>query len=142
MLETAIKLATEAHKGQVDKGGHDYIGHPLRVMNSVTHETDKIVAVLHDVVEDTPVSLSALQIVFNSEIIDAIHYMTRSESATWKSYIEGVMSNKIATRVKIADLKDNLDLTRLRSMKDIDINSLNMYLSTYHKLIKHERENR
>lgn len=166
MLEKAIQIATEAHKGQKDKGEHDYIGHPLRVMNCVTHETDKIVAVLHDVVEDTDIMLVDLRISLlkkttdkylelmigeveyknevkkADEVIEGVRCMTRSEGQTWKSYIEGVMGSKIAVRVKIADLRDNLDLTRLRSLKDLNINSLNMYITTYHKLIKHERENK
>lgn len=143
MLEKAIKVAKTAHKDQLDKGGHDYIEHPLRVMESMKTEDEKIVAVLHDVVEDTFITIRDLVVMgFSDIVITSVRYMTRLEGQTWKSYIEGVMSNKIATRVKIADLRDNLDLTRLRGIKDLNINSLNMYITTYHKLVKYERENR
>ena len=143
MLIKAIEIATKAHKGQVDKGGHDYIGHPLRVMESLDTEEEKIVGVLHDVVEDTDIKIADLQRAgFNDSVIDSIRCMTRREAQTWNSYIRGIMDNKVALRVKLSDLRDNLNLTRLRSLKDIDINSLNMYLNTYHKLVKYERENR
>ncbi len=143
MLNRAIQIATEAHKGQFDKGGHDYIGHPLRVMDCLETQTEKIVGVLHDVVEDTSVTLMDLyKHGFSDEVVTGVRCMTRTKIQTWNSYIGGVMGDKVATRVKICDLRDNLNLTRLKKLDDININSLHMYLRTYHKLIKHERENR
>ena len=142
-LIRAEEIAVKAHKGQVDKGGEEYIHHPWRVMESFRMPEDKMVAILHDVVEDTPVTLEDLKSEgFSSDVIHAVDCMTRGEGESWNKYIERVKGDNIALRVKIADLRDNLNITRLRSLKDIDINSLSMYLSTYHKLIKYERENR
>jgi len=137
MLKQAIKIATIAHKGQTDKGGHDYIGHPLRVMDSVKSENEKIVAVLHDVVEDTDITIEYLRGKgFSEEVFDGVYAMTRGKEESYNHYIKKVMSNDIAVVVKLADLTDNLNLTRLRSLKDIKINNLGMYLETYHKLKK------
>lgn len=143
MLDKAIQIATHAHKGQVDKGGHDYINHPLRVSQSMETEEQKIVAVLHDTVEDTDITLEYLKEEgFSDKIVEGVRCMTRNEGESWSKYIEKVKGNKIALRVKIGDLRDNLNLTRVHTLNDLNINSLNMYISTYHRLVKYERENK
>ena len=108
-LEKAIELALIWHSGQVDKSGQAYILHPLRVMLSVKNNDDRVVAVLHDVVEDTACTLEALKGAgFSDKIIHAIDALTRREEETYQDFILRAKKNEIARRVKIADINDNL----------------------------------
>ena len=136
-LVRAIEIATEAHKGQYDKAGNDYIGHPLRVMEMGTTENEKIVGVLHDVVEDTDWTFEALTAEgFSEEVIAALRCVTKlSENENYDDFIERVKKNPLATAVKINDLTDNMDIRRLPYLSDKDIKRLKKYLKAYKKLI-------
>ena len=136
-LERAIEIATEAHKGQLDKSGNDYIGHPLRVMEMGKTDEEKIVGVLHDVVEDTSWTFEALAAEgFSAEIIDALRCVTKtSENENYDSFIERVKKNPLAIAVKINDLTDNMDIRRLPYLSDKDVKRLKKYLKAYKKLI-------
>ncbi|MBD1911467.1 MULTISPECIES: HD domain-containing protein [unclassified Leptolyngbya] len=120
-LEQAIQLATRLHAGQVDKAGEDYIQHPLRVMNAVEGETTKIVAVLHDTLEDTPITFEELEGQFGSDVASAVQALTRLEGEDYFDFIERVKQNAIATTVKIADLKDNMNLSRMATITEKDL---------------------
>lgn len=113
-LDTAIKLATDAHAGQVDKSGEPYILHPLRVMLSMKTDEERIVAVLHDVVEDSPWSCDDLywQHGFKPEIVRAVAALTRGKNEDYFDFIRRLAPNPIARSVKIADIRDNLDPSR------------------------------
>ncbi len=120
-LERAICIATDAHQGQVDKAGAPYILHVLRVMLSVSSNAERIVAALHDVVEDTPWTLEALRAEgFGEDVIAAIDCMTRREGELYDSFIQRVSTNSISRRVKLADLNDNADLSRIQSPTEQD----------------------
>lgn len=136
-LERAIEIATEAHKGQYDKAGNDYIGHPLRVMDMGRTEKEKIVGVLHDVVEDTEWTFAQLAAEgFAQEVIDALQCVTKlSENENYDDFIERVKKNPLATAVKINDLSDNMDIRRLPYLSDKDVKRLKKYLKAYKKLI-------
>ena len=136
-LERAIEIATEAHKGQYDKAGNDYIGHPLRVMDMGRTEEEKIVGVLHDVVEDTEWTFAQLAAEgFSQEVIDALQCVTKlSENENYDDFIERVKKNSLATAVKINDLSDNMDIRRLPYLSDKDVKRLKKYLKAYKKLI-------
>jgi (p)ppGpp synthase/HD superfamily hydrolase len=136
-LERAIEIATEAHKGQYDKAGNDYIGHPLRVMDMCRTEEEKIVGVLHDVVEDTEWTFAQLAAEgFSQEVIDALQCVTKlSENENYDDFIERVKKNPLATAVKINDLSDNMDIRRLPYLSDKDVKRLKKYLKAYKKLI-------
>ena len=129
MLERAIEIAVEAHKGQVDKGGSPYILHPLRVMMSVNGGSEKIVAVLHDVVEDSNWTFEALLAKgFSIEVIEALKSVTKeSEDEDYDLFIQRAMQNPIGRKVKIADLRDNLDVTRISDITDTDVKRINKY---------------
>ena len=129
MLERAIQIAVEAHMGQTDKGGHPYILHPLRVMMSVSDTLEKTVAVLHDVVEDSPWTFEALlKEGFSIEVIDALKSVTKvASSESYELFIQRALSNPIGRRVKIADLRDNLDVTRVTKLGEKDLERLNKY---------------
>ena len=136
-LARAIEIATEAHKGQVDKAGNEYIGHPLRVMEMGKTEEEKIVGVLHDVVEDTDWSFERLEAEgFAPEIIAALKCVTKiSKNENYDAFIERVKKNPLATAVKINDLTDNMDIRRLPYLSDKDVKRLKKYLKAYKKLI-------
>ena len=136
-LQRAIEIATEAHKGQYDKAGNDYIGHPLRVMEMGTTENEKIVGVLHDVVEDTDWTFEALAAEgFSEEVIAALRCVTKlSENENYDDFIERVKKNPLAVAVKINDLSDNMDIRRLPYLSDKDIKRLKKYLKAYKRLI-------
>ena len=129
MLERAIEIAVEAHKGQIDKGGSPYILHPLRVMMSVDLELEKIVAVLHDVVEDSNWTFEDLLAEgFSIEVIEALQSVTKeSPDEDYDLFIQRAMQNPIARKVKIADLRDNLDVTRISEITDTDVKRINKY---------------
>ena len=136
-LKRAIEIATEAHKGQFDKSGKDYIGHPLRVMEMGGTEEEKIVGILHDVVEDTPWTFEMLEAEgFSPEVIAALKCVTKtSENENYDDFIERVKKNPLAVAVKINDLSDNMDIRRLPYLSDKDIKRLKKYLKAYKKLI-------
>lgn len=136
-LERAIEIATEAHKGQYDKAGNDYIGHPIRVMDMGRTDEEKIVGILHDVVEDTDWTFEKLaEEGFSQEIIAALRCVTKlSENENYDDFIERVKKNPLATAVKINDLSDNMDIRRLPYLSDKDVKRLKKYLKAYKKLI-------
>ncbi len=113
-LDTAIKLATDAHAGQVDKAGQPYVLHPLRVMLAMKTTDERIVAVLHDVVEDTSWTCDDLywQHGFKPEIVMAVAALTRGKNEDYFDFIRRLAPNPIARAVKIADIRDNLDAIR------------------------------
>ena len=136
-LQRAIEIATQAHQGQFDKSGKDYIGHPLRVMEMGQTENEKIVGVLHDVIEDTDWTFEKLANEgFSQEIIAALRCVTKlSENENYDDFIERVKKNPLATAVKINDLTDNMDIRRLPYLSDKDVKRLKKYLKAYKKLI-------
>jgi (p)ppGpp synthase/HD superfamily hydrolase len=116
VLSQAIALAAQAHMGQVDKAGAPYILHPLRLMASMNGALERQVAVLHDVLEDSDTSVGDLfQIGLCEEVVDAVYTLTRQSGESYMDFIERVRKNPLAARVKIADLLDNMDLSRLPS---------------------------
>ena len=114
-LERAIQIAVEAHAGVKDRGGKAYILHPLSVMMRVESDAEKIVAVLHDVIEDTDWTFDDLnEEGFSQEIIDALKSVTKtSDEEDYDQFVLRAQKNEIGRKVKIADIKENLDVTRL-----------------------------
>lgn len=135
-LERAIEIAAEAHKGQVDKAGNEYIGHPLRVMEMGKTLEEKIVGVLHDVVEDTDWTFERLEAEgFAPEVMAALRCVTKtSENENYDDFIGRVKKNPLATAVKINDLTDNMDIRRLPYLSDKDVKRLKKYLKAYKRL--------
>ncbi|WP_198929024.1 HD domain-containing protein [Rhizobium sp. AC27/96] len=130
MLSKAIQIAAYWHAGQVDKSGAPYILHPLRVMMSVEGETDKIVAVLHDVLEDTELTADDLRAhKFSSEIREAVQALTRQTGEDYFDFIARIIPNPIARRVKLADIADNLSPARS--------SGLNMKLEARYQRARH-----
>jgi GTP diphosphokinase / guanosine-3',5'-bis(diphosphate) 3'-diphosphatase len=113
-LEKAIEIAAKAHQGQVDKAGQPYILHPLRVMLAVQTLPEQMVAILHDVVEDTTVTLADLQSEgFSAEVLAAINALTKTTGETRIAAAQRAAVNPIARAVKLADVSDNMNLSRI-----------------------------
>lgn len=114
MLEKAISIATAAHMGQKTVNGEPYILHPLHVMSQMRTEEEKVVAVLHDVIEDTDITTDYLNCFFKFPILQALIALNHPHGEPYlKGYIERVADNLLATNVKIEDLKHNMDISRL-----------------------------
>jgi (p)ppGpp synthase/HD superfamily hydrolase len=128
LLEKAIAIAVDAHRGQVDKTGNPYILHPLRMMTRFDGEADRIVAVLHDVLEDTSVTADDLcRAGFPDEILDALACVTKRKGETYPGFVARAAKNPIARRVKLADLEDNMDVRRLKRMTERDRKRISKY---------------
>jgi len=112
MLKKALQIAAKAHKMQRDKNGQPYINHPIAVSYMVSSEDAKVVALLHDVIEDTPMKLSDLESDFPTHIVSAVDAMSRRPGEQYWDYIRRVSQDPIAVEVKLADLKHNLDPSR------------------------------
>jgi len=128
-LDKALEIAIQAHKGQVDKAGKAYILHPLRLMNQFVDGDLMIVSILHDVVEDSSFTLNDLiDAGFSQIIIKAIDCLTKREDEEYSNFIDRVMTNSLARQVKIIDIKDNLDISRLHQpLSEKDIERLRKY---------------
>lgn len=141
MLEKAIILATKAHQGQKDKAGQCYILHSLRVMLRCEKEEQKIVAVLHDVLEDTEVTKEDLiKEGFCKEIVEAVVCLTKKEKEYYFDYIDRVKQNAIARVVKLADLEDNMNLKRIKNVTEKDRQRVEKYKKAKQILEKKEFE--
>ena len=128
LLESARLLSQKAHSNQVDKAGVDYFtGHIQTVVNSVHTYKEKIVAYLHDTVEDTEVTIEMIYEEFGEEIGDAVKAITKPKKLDYTKYIEGIKANELARAVKIADLKHNMDLTRLKEVREKDVKRVEKY---------------
>ncbi|MFC2164366.1 GTP pyrophosphokinase [Acidobacteriota bacterium] len=134
-LEKAILIAIKAHSGQKDRYGQPYILHPLRVMMSVNSEEEKIVAILHDVVEDSDLTLEDLKKEgFSDDVVRAVDCLTKREGEPYDAHVERARQNLLALPVKIADLEDNMDPQRMGVLSDEDKKRIARYQKTWNAL--------
>jgi len=127
-LERAIAIAATAHAGQVDKGGAPYILHPLKVMLRMTTLEQRIVAVLHDVVEDCGISVDDLRKEgFSEEVLTAIESVTKVPGESYEDFVKRAAQNPIGRVVKLADLEENSDLSRIASPSWEDLERIEKY---------------
>ncbi|MDO6227807.1 HD domain-containing protein [Streptococcus infantis] len=128
MVDLALSIARKAHEGQLDKAGVDYIEHPIYVASQVDTEEEKAVALLHDVIEDSPVSAEGLlQAGLPETVVTAVQVLTKKKEQDYQTYLETVKKNPLARVVKLADLKHNSDLSRLSSITEKDRERLKKY---------------
>ena len=128
MVDLALSIARKAHEGQLDKAGVDYIEHPIYVASQVDTEEEKAVALLHDVIEDSPVSAEGLlQAGLPETVVTAVQVLTKKKEQDYQTYLETVKKNLLARVVKLADLKHNSDLSRLSSITEKDRERLKKY---------------
>lgn len=128
LLEKAIIIATKAHSGQVDKAGESYVLHPLRVMMRLKTEEEKIVGVLHDVIEDTDITYEDLiKDGFSENIIEAIKGVTKIEGESYMDFVRRTKTNPISRNVKLSDLEDNMNIDRILNPTAKDFERIEKY---------------
>lgn len=127
LTKKALKISFNAHKDQLDKSGMPYVYHPFHLAEQMDDEYSTCVALLHDVVEDTDTTLDDLAKIFPKEVTDAIALMTHDDNVPYLDYVRTIKSNPIASKVKLADLKHNSDLTRLDRVDDKAIERVEKY---------------
>ena len=128
LLEKAIELAKTHHAGVFDKGGHPYIEHPLRLMENMDTNIEKMVAVMHDLVEDTHITIAYLRTAgFSEKVLSALDCVTNRDNEDYESFIERIAQNPLATKVKLADLEDNMDLSRISELSKKDYKRIEKY---------------
>lgn len=133
MTNKAMMVAYNAHHGQVDKCGIPYIFHPIHLAEQMDDEISCTVALLHDVVEDTEITIKDLAKLFPVEVIDAVNLLTRNKETSYYEYIEALKSNKVAVKVKLADLDHNLDITRMTYEDSLESAKVKALRSRYKK---------
>lgn len=116
----AMKIAYDAHHGQLDKSGVPYVYHPIHLAEQMKTEDECIVALLHDVVEDTDITFEQLEEEFSNTVIQALKLLTHDKSVEYMDYVRNLKDNPIARNVKLADLHHNSDVTRLDEMSEKD----------------------
>lgn len=135
LSDLALQIAIRAHKGQKDKSGRDYIMHPIRVAERCKSPKAKIVALLHDTIEDTDVTTDYLREQgFPEEIIEGVLSVTKREGETYEDFVRRAAQNPIGKEVKKADLEDNMDVRRLKEITDKDVEQLRKYLRAWRYL--------
>ncbi len=133
LYDRALQIAIRAHKGQKDKADRDYVMHPIRVAERCKDPRAKIVALLHDTIEDTSVTPTYLRSEgFPEEIINAVLSVTKlNENEDYEDFVRRAAKNEIGREVKIADLEDNMDIRRLKEISDYDADRLRKYLRAW-----------
>lgn len=138
-LNDAIILAAETHKGQTDKAGENYVLHPLRLMMRCETEMEMMTAVLHDVVEDSDLTIEDLRGKgFPDEVVEAVDHLSQRKRESYEKFIERCRQNPLARRIKILDLEDNLNLARLKKWTFGSGIRCKMYLEAYNSLMGHK----
>lgn len=128
MIDVALEIAKRAHAGQVDKAGEEYIKHPIYVASQVNTDEEKIVALLHDVIEDSDTTAEdLLGAGLPSDVVQAVQVLTKKKGETYQEYLQKVKENELSRVVKLADLKHNSDLSRLKEVKESDIKRFEKY---------------
>ena len=137
LTKLAIKISFDAHKDQVDKTGLPYVYHPFHLAEQMDDENSTCVALLHDVIEDTDMTFEELiEYGFNDEIINALRLLTHDPSVPYMDYVAKIKENELATKVKLADLRHNFDLTRLDKVDEYVVERNNKYLKAIEYLIQ------
>ena len=135
LLWKAMQIACRAHEGQKDKGGNPYFLHPVFVSEHLETIAEKIVGLLHDVVEDTDITIEDLRKEgFPEHVLEAVDIITKKDGVSYEEYIEGVMNNPIARAVKIQDVRHNSDISRIPHPTEHDLKRLEKYRKTLKKL--------
>lgn len=138
-IEDAIAIAATVHKGQTDKAGAPYIMHPLRLMMRMATPEAQIAAVLHDVVEDSPIddkwTIERLRRSgFSEDVLMAVDCLTERDGEEYSEFVDRACSNPISRQVKLADIEDNMNLQRINELRPKDLERLQRYHSNWRRL--------
>ena len=140
LIEKALEIALKAHAGQTDKAGQPYILHPLRIMAKMEMEDEKVVAILHDVIEDS--DFTAEQLIEDGipeHIVEAVQVLSKKEGEGYPEFIDRVVKNKLAAKIKKADIEDNLNILRFNALSENDLKRVAKYHSAWKKLESHNK---
>lgn len=137
IIEKSLEIALKAYSGQTDKAGKTYILHPLRLMAKMETEEEMSVALLHDVIEDSDITADDL---LNNGIpgivVTAVQSLTKINGESYEDFIERVLENKLATKIKKADIEDNINVLRLKSVSEKDLERIAKYHKAWHTINK------
>ena len=137
LYDHALRIAIKAHEGQKDKSEREYVMHPIRVAENCKDLRAKIVALLHDTIEDTDVTANYLRSEgFPQEIINGVLSVTKQDGESYEDFVRRASENPLGKEVKIADLEDNMDIRRLKEITENDVVRLRKYLRAWQYLIK------
>ena len=135
LIETSLTIALKAHTGQTDKAGQAYILHPLRIMAKMDTEEEMAVALLHDVLEDSQFTAQdLLEADVPTQVVEAVQLLTKQDGEDYDTFIERILPNSLAAKVKKADIEDNLNLLRLQSLTEKDLQRVDKYHYAWHRL--------
>ena len=135
IIEKSLEIALKAYAGKKDKAGKTYILHPLRVMARMQSEEEMAVALLHDVIEDSEYTADdLLEAEIPQTLVDAVQLLSKTDNESYEEFIDKVLTNDIATKVKIADIEDNINVLRLNSLCERDLQRVAKYHKAWQKL--------
>lgn len=135
IIDKSLEFAVKAHLGQQDKVGKAYILHPLRIMAKMETEEEMAVALLHDVIEDSDFQAGDLLSEGIPEtVVDAVECLTKRKGEGYETYLERVMGNRLAVKIKKADIEDNLNILRLSTVTNRDLERIKRYHQAWWKL--------
>ncbi|VAW82340.1 hypothetical protein MNBD_GAMMA12-949 [hydrothermal vent metagenome] len=133
LIENSLTIALQAYKGQTDKAGAAYILHPLRLMSKMDTEEEMAVALLHDVIEDSEMTADdLLQGGIPATVVSAVQDLTKVRGESYEKFIDRVLTNKLASKIKKADIEDNINVLRLRSITNEDFQRVAKYHKAWH----------
>jgi len=135
LIEISLRIAIKAHSNQKDKAGEEYILHPLRIMAKMDTTEEKCVALLHDVIEDSNYTEEDLLLKgIPKKVVNAVVHLSRKPDESYSIFINRVLTNTLASKVKRADLEDNLNTLRLKTLSKDDLNRIKKYHSAWKKI--------
>lgn len=135
LVEKSLSIALKAYAGQKDKAGKTYILHPLRVMSKMETEEEMSVALLHDVIEDSEITAQDLSKAgIPTRVIKAVQALTKKEGEDYDQFVDRVLKNKLAAKIKKADIEDNINVLRLNSVSPKDLERIAKYHKAWKKL--------
>src|SRR5215207_8065162 len=138
LIEKSLHIALRAYAGKTDKAGREYILHPLRVMAKMKTDLEMSAALLHDVIEDSDITAEQLLAEgIPAEVVEAVQSLSRKENEDYQDFVARAKKNKLAAKVKIADIEDNIDVLRLTSLDEYDLARIKKYHSAW-RFLKEE----
>lgn len=135
IIEKSLEIALKAYAGQTDKAGKTYILHPLRLMAKMQTEKEMSVALLHDVIEDSKYTAEdLLKNGIPADVVNAVQYLTKNKGESYDLFINRVLENKLAAKIKQADIEDNINILRLNSVTEKDLERIAKYHKAWHRI--------
>ena len=135
LIETSLAIALRAYTGKTDKAGQDYIHHPLRLMAKMTTDYEMSVALLHDILEDSDITATDLLAEgIPEEVVEAVLCLTKQEDENYQTFVLRAKQNRLARKVKIADIEDNINVLRLLILREKDLVRVAKYHSAWRVL--------